>query len=397
MSTRRDSKAALILMVLSAGILLQAVVHAEPHKPQFQIVEIDGSPGKVVYAVTHADVDGDGDTDLVALTENRVIWYEQPSWKPHVILQDQLPLDHVCIAAQDITGDGKVDFAIGAGWPRGGSLYWIHRTEDPQALWQVESIGEEQSIHRMHWADVLGKGRPQLVVSPLNASQGDGVRLLAFEIPGSPARERWPSTVLSANLNRMHNHLHLDFDGQGAIDTIAASREGLTLIRRDGDGWQGKSLASGKSGQGDINQNGAGEIRVGRLGNGRRFLAAVQPMHGDELAVYCEPAEAGAAWEPLIIHSGFRRGHALRTADFDGDGDDEIVFGHSDTPEKFGVMVWSSTDADGAHWDAVVLDEGEVATEDVTVADFNGDGRPDIASGGRATHNVRMYLNRTPQ
>ena len=26
-------------------------------------------------------------------------------------------------------------------------------------------------------------------------------------------------------------------------------------------------------------------------------------------------------------------------------------------------------------------------------ADFNGDGRPDIVAGGRATHNVKLYVN----
>ncbi|MFM7833434.1 MAG: hypothetical protein ACKPJD_16705 [Planctomycetaceae bacterium] len=34
-----------------------------------------------------------------------------------------------------------------------------------------------------------------------------------------------------------------------------------------------------------------------------------------------------------------------------------------------------------------------MATEDLAVADLTGDGRPDIVAGGRATHNVRLYVN----
>lgn len=380
-------------VTICMGLLFASSAIAQDHPVTFRMQELDPQAGKVVYAVTTADVDGDGDLDAVALTDTKVIWYEQPGWTPHVILQDQTPPDNVCFAAHDIDGDGKVDFAIGAGWTKTGTLHWIRRPADGQGLWTVHAIGEETSVHRMRWADVLGKGQPQLVVSPLNASSGNGVRLLAFEIPKSPAVERWPATVLNAELNRMHNHLHLDFDGSGDIDTITASREGLTLINRQGNDWQSRLLSPGQTGNADVNQNGAGEVRAGRLANGRKWLAAVEPMHGDKLAVYPQPETAGAEWPRVLLCEGFRRGHALWAADLNGDGTDELIFGHSDTPQKFGVEVWWNTDQAGRNWRQQVLDAGGMATEDLTVADLTGDGHPDILAGGRATKNVRLYIN----
>ena len=363
--------------------------------PAFEAQVIDDNVGKVCYAVTVADVDHDGDADIVALTENRVVWYEQPSWAAHVILQDQTPLDNVCIAPHDIDGDGLVDFAIGAGWTKTGTLHWIHRGTDPKALWTVAAIGEETSVHRMRWADVLGKGTPQLVVSPLNASTGNGVRLLAYEIPEDPATSRWMATVLDSELNRMHNHWHVDFDANNSIDTIAASREGLSLIRRTDSGWEREHLADGATGAADPNQNGAGEVKFGRLAGGGHFLTSVEPMHGTQLAVYV-PSDNGKSWERHVIDSGFVRGHALWTADFDGDGTDEIAFGHSDTPQKFGVNVYHATNTEGSDWKKQTLDEGGMATEDLVVADLTGDGRPDVLAGGRATHNVKLYVNKAP-
>lgn len=360
--------------------------------PTFVPQVIDTNVGKVCYAVTVADVDNDGDTDIVALSENRVVWYEQPSWLPHVILQDQTPLDNVCIAPHDIDGDGLVDFAIGAGWTKTGTLHWIHRKSDPSSLWTVESIGEEKSVHRMRWADVLGSGKPQLVVSPLNASEGNGVRLLAFAIPENPVNERWASTVLDSELNRVHNHWHLDFDGNESVDTIAASREGLSLIRRSAGGWVREHLADGATGEEDVNLNGAGEVKVGRLLHGQRFLVSVEPMHGNQLAIYLQ-AEKSSAWKRHLIDQGFVRGHALWVADFDGDGSDEIAFGHSDTPNTFGVNVYQAINEAGSEWRKQVLDEGGMATEDLVVADLTGDGRPDIVAGGRGTHNVKLYVN----
>lgn len=378
--------------VVIACLALSALSRAAQF-PSFHTQVIDPDVGKVCYALTIADVNGDGRDDIVAVTENRVLWYEAPDWSPHVILENQTPLDNVCIAAHDIDRDGKVDFAIGAGWTRIGTLHWIERSADPTALWKVHSIGEELSTHRMRWADVLGTGEPQLVVSPLNASPGNaGARLIAFEIPKDPAADRWPSTVLNAELNRMHNHWHVDLNGDGLLDTLTASREGVGLIRRAGEDWVRDVLGNGAAAE-QPDQRGNGEIKLGRLQNGIRYITTVDPMHGHSVAVYLEPATGATAWTRHVIDSGFQRGHALWTEDIDGDGSDEIAFGHSDTPGTFGVIVYDCVSDDGQTWEKHVVDEGGMATEDLIVHDLTGDGRPDIVAGGRATHNVKLYVN----
>ena len=40
-----------------------------------------------------------------------------------------------------------------------------------------------------------------------------------------------------------------------------------------------------------------------------------------------------------------------------------------------------------------MIDNGGIAVEDALVADFNGDGKPDLLAGGRATQNVKLYIN----
>ena len=122
------------------------------------------------------------------------------------------------------------------------------------------------------------------------------------------------------------------------------------------------------------------------------FIVTVEPMHGDHLAVYTSPDEPGDLWKRHVVDQGFQRGHALWTSDVDADGADEIVFGHSDTPEVPGVSIYDAQDSSGSQWTKHVIDAGGMATEDLIVADLTGDGRPDIVAGGRATHNVKLYV-----
>ncbi len=375
--------------------------------PKFEVQTLDPDVGKVCYAVTLADVDGDGKQDIIAVTENRVLWYQAPDWKKRVIIEDQTERDNVCIAPLDIDGDGQIDFALGAGWLNKniGQIVWLSRGKTFDEKWHVHLIGQEPWTHRMRFANFSGSNRPQLVVSPLNKTQGEGVRLLAFSIPSNPKTDPWPSNVLNASLNRMHNHWHLSWFGNGIDDTVTSSQEGVHLITPGGiqNGaahWKTTKLGNGASGDKPEAQ-GAGEIKVGKLKNGSRFIVTVEPMHGQACAVYIDPKSDGTAvglWPRFVIDDTLNRGHALWTCDIDGDGGDEIVLGFSDPgpgPIKGpGVFIYKADDATGTKWTKHTIDDGGIATEDLICADLNGDGKLDIVAGGRASRNVKLYLQK---
>ncbi|MBV8554599.1 MAG: VCBS repeat-containing protein, partial [Planctomycetaceae bacterium] len=82
--------------------------------PTFSTQEIDPHVGDVCYSVTTADVNGDRKPDVVAVTEEAVVWFANPTWEKHVIIRGATQRDNVCIQAHDIDGDGRVDFALGA-------------------------------------------------------------------------------------------------------------------------------------------------------------------------------------------------------------------------------------------------------------------------------------------
>ncbi|HEY0984675.1 FG-GAP repeat domain-containing protein [Schlesneria sp. T3-172] len=369
--------------------------------PKFTAQTIDPRIGAVCYAVTKADVNGDGKLDIVAVSENRLQWYEAPTWKKHVILDNQTEMDNVCIAVHDVDGDGKIDFALGAGWIKTntGSIQWVTRGEKPEDPWTVHLIAHEKSTHRMSFADVLGEGQPQLVVSPLNRSidGNEGVRLLAFSIPKDPKMDRWIGTPIDETLNRVHGHTHADWDGDGTQDTLTASEEGLFVIHRPGNAFLKRRIGSGaESPKPEL--RGAGEIKLGKTKQGKRFVATVEPMHGTSVAVYTESKSGQFPLERRVIESELKQGHAVWTADLDGDGGDEILVGFREPGtgeiKGPGLYVFSQDDPSSQRWTRHVIDNGGIAVEDALIADFNGDGKLDLLAGGRATQNVKLYLNR---
>ena len=91
---------------------------ADPGIPNFRSVEID-SQLEIGYGVAVADMNGDGNPDIVLADKNQFAWYQNPSWKKHIMVENLTERDHVCIDARDIDGDGKAEVAVGAQWNPG--------------------------------------------------------------------------------------------------------------------------------------------------------------------------------------------------------------------------------------------------------------------------------------
>ena len=347
----------------------------------------------VGYAVTTGDVNGDKQTDIVAISGTDLVSFEAPGFEKRVILSGATPKDNVCLALEDIDRDGKLDVAIGATWQPsnttgGGTLHWARQTP-AGTPWELHNISEEPTLHRIRWADVDGDGTRELVVAPLHGRgtkgpdwEGQGARLLIFRRPAKPAGEPWTSEVADDTLHILHNILTANMDKDPQEEVLTASREGVHLLDRKGpNGWSRTLIGEGSP----------GEIKMGRVG-GRRMLATIEPWHGQSVVVY---AEGKGPWSRTVIESGIGGGHALGWADFDGDGDDELAVGWRDAkPVKPGVAVYD-VDRNGAMQSKSMVDEGGMATEDLVVADLNGDKQPDIVASGRATRNVKIYWNET--
>ncbi len=358
-----------------------------------------------------ADVNGDERPEIFGISsvESIVEWYENPSWQSRrVTTQTRKNISLAPLFRENYPARGlalAANFALEQS-RSGGDLWWAEPAGSPEAEWSLHWIGEIPTAHRLRWADLDGDGRLELVVAPIlgpGAVAPDysvGAPLTWFEMPEPLLRghlsaldrevSAWTPHLIDDTLTVVHGIQVVDWDGDGRDEILTASFEGVHLFRPTGRGkdlhWTKTRLGAGD--QESKPRRGASEIGVGKL-RGRRFLATIEPWHGDKVAVYFE-IERGKLWERRVIDSSFRDGHALAVADFDGDGNDEIVAGFRGPGTS--LYLFRAADAKGAEWKRETLDT-QMAASGVVVADLNGDGRPDVAVIGAATANVKWYEN----
>tara|TARA_R110002096_G_scaffold46589_2_gene124290 strand:- start:2071 stop:3240 length:1170 start_codon:yes stop_codon:yes gene_type:complete len=382
--------------LLSLSVLPSALLAAPPEF-QWSTNEIDTI--EVGYGLQLTDIDGDGLTDIVLADKKTIQWYQNPTWEKHIIAKDLTQRDNVCIAARDITGDGKAEIAVGGQWnfletQKDGAVFFLVPPRDRTKMWSPVKLENDPNTHRMHW--IKGPaGDYSLVVKPLRGrgsvdGVGPGLRILNYHVPDDPTQE-WTTSVISDFLHLSHNFHPVNWDDDPEEELIVAAKEGAWHFDREGDTWNATQLT----------KNFAGEIRDGILPGGKRFIATVEPMHGTASAVYVEPKGGSGLWPQLTVLDGaIKDGHAIAVADFLGVGSDQIVVGWramhpKEMPGDPGIKLFTPLDEEGTDWRETQLSGAEIAVEDIKAIDLNGDGKPEIVAAARQTKNLVIFLNET--
>jgi hypothetical protein len=359
---------------------------------------------EIGYGAALADVNGDGKTDILLADKRLIVWYENPSWKKHVMAEALTPKDHVCIAARDIDGDGKCEVAVGAEWNPGdtensGSVHYLIPPADRTQKWEAVTLHREPTVHRMKWMRGLD-GAYSLIVAPLHGrgnknGEGAGVRVLAYHKPQDP-RAEWKTSVVNDAMHLTHNFDVVPAAPSEPENIILGGREGVVRLSPTTDGWQQQWITRHPADSKEL--LGAGEVRWGVLGGGRPYVATIEPMHGTQLCLYLPPADGpkDQEWQRIVLDDTLIDGHALACHDLLGLGNRQIVVGwraQNKIGSKVGVKLFQTTKEDGSGWQQTLIDDNGMACEDVATADLDGDKDHDIVAAGRRTKNLKVYWN----
>jgi hypothetical protein len=359
------------------------------------------------YAVNTADFNNDGKVDVIAnsLGARELAWYENPTWTRHVVVSDTMQI--VNQAPADINGDGIPELAFQSSFAmqaaKSEGLNWIARSQGPGQPWKAEKFDAFPTSHHVVWADLDGDGKKELINAPLI-----GAASLAPTYDQDKAPVFWYSqgdwkrqTITDSVPGIIHRVRPVVWDKGRREAILVASFEGIVLYRATGTGaamkFEKTVLSNGHDSE-KAPRLGSSDVGVG-VQDGKRFLASVEPWHGNEVVIYTDAGNN--KFTRRVIFDKVASGHEVAVVDLNGDGRDDVIANdnargptqNNPNAAAGGVHVFfAPDDAAKGEWQYLRI-EDKAGMNSCVGADLNNDKRNDLVCGG-AGGVVRWYENK---
>jgi hypothetical protein len=322
------------------------------------------------------DADHDGRPDVVAGS----LLYLNRGGKGNAWPRVSLPAGVDVFFAEDIDGDPLADL-VGF---RGDQALWLEATGPDGAGWTERGVATvpKGRTQGATVAELVPGGARELAFTR-------GMHLCFLQIPPDPAQP-W-ALVTVADPTEEEAVAALDLDGDGQVDLVTTTRDGFHLVAFANPGpgaavsgaWPAHILATtpGRADRiipADVDGDGRLDLVVTEESGDLEYNAAV--------AWFAAPAEPyGSPW-PRHALAVVRSANSLEVADFDGDGRPDVATAeHTDmqpgkvAPDNRTFLLLNR--GSGAGWPALAVDQGPRSSHLGTRArDLDGDGDLDLVS-----------------
>jgi hypothetical protein len=330
-----------------------------------------------VMSVFAADLDGDGDKDVVSASwyDDEVGWYEnedgEGGFGPWRVISTAVP-DVRSVFAVDLDGDGDAD-VLSASYDYGISKLAWYENEDGAG-----NFGPQQSIttllsgaSSLFAADVDLDGDTDV----LSASCYDDK--IAWYENEDGAGLFGPQRVITTSANCAHTVLAADLDGDGDVDVLSASSysdedEIAWYENLDGAGHFGSSRVISTA------MRGVASVYAADLdGDGDKDVLSAS-RDDDTIAWFPNEDGAGSFGSPRTITDLADVARSVFAADADGDGDVDVFSGSAGD----GFVAWyENLDGAGLFGAQRLITTEAGGVYSVVVADLDGDQLVDVVTG----------------
>ena len=343
----------------------------------------------VALSVFATDVDGDGDTDVVGAAESgdEIIWWENTAgdgsiWSEHTIVQS---FDGAAsVYAADVDGDGDTDVLGGA--HDADDISWWENTAGDGTAWSehlIDGAFDGWSVFATDIdddgdLDVLGAGRSAHEISWWKNTAGDG--------------SAWTKGTIATGFFFPESVFAADVDGDGDADVLAPGGSNLGSITwwensaGDGSTWDEHDVDGGFDRARSVyaaDLDGDGDTDVVGGSDETHIVVWWENTAGD-----------GSVWSEQEIGGGFERPNSLYAADLDGDGDTDVLSADTGAGD---VAWWENTAGDGSVWSEHTIDAAFDGAFSVFAADVDGDGDADVLGAAGIDHDITWWENQGGQ
>jgi len=351
----------------------------------FSAKQIVGSAFNGAIWAFVADVDGDGDMDVLGAARDGddIAWWENTAgdgstWTQHTV---DGTFDYaIGVHAADVDGDGDID-VLGAAL-NADDITWWENTAGDGSVWTEHTVdGAFDGANSIFAADIDGDSDLDIL-----GSAGAGAGQVAWWENTAGNGTTWTEhTVDSAFLARAS--YAADVDGDGDIDVLGASHSNDLInwwenTAGDGSAWTEHTISAAFDGAFSV-------IAVDLDGDGDTdVLGAAQVA--DDITWWENTAGDGSAWTEFTIGGNFDSAFSVSAADIDNDGDIDVL-GAAEIAHD--VTWWDNTAGDGSAWVERTIDAQFDGARSVIATDLDGDGDNDVVSAGFYADQMAWWEN----